>query len=239
MDSTQIDGARIMAKQSVNIICLYWVGKFRGRIFKAKDVTRLRLSVNKHIDRPYKFYCLTNKMDAHIPANKIQLEYAWPGWWSKMELHRPDLPKGRTLYLDLDSHVIRSLQPILDYEGNLVMFNSRAPMRKRRFPDPGIIHRYQAATMLFDSGSTTWLYEKFCENPEFYMSQYRSDQDVMGKYLPDQPVFPDEWMAKLKQCIRTKEAPSDAIIITGQPSGNFFRKSVRYVPWLEKMARGK
>lgn len=227
-------------QESVNIICLYWTGDFRGRDFTVRDVRRLQECVAKHIDRPYTFYCLTNDMDADIPAEKIKLEYAWPGWWSKMELHRPDLPKGRTLYLDLDSHVIRSLKPILDFKGNLVMFRTRASKIKQRHPEPGLIHRYQAATMLFDSGSMVDMYKIFCEDPEYYMQRFRSDQDFMGWFIPNQPVFPNEWMLKLKECLYTVRPPSDeAIIVTGQPSGNWFRRYPKVVSWLEEMARGE
>ena len=229
-----------MQPDKINIICLYWVGDFRGRDFCVNDVVRLKESVAKHIDRPYTFCCLTNDMEADIPAEKIELEYAWPGWWSKMELHRPDLPEGRTLYLDLDSHVIRSLQPILDFEGNLVMFKTKASPWKINHPESGWVHRYQAATMLFDPGSTASFYEMFCEDPNFYMNMYRSEQDLMGEYLPKQPTFPDSWMLKLKECLHTERPPSDeAIIITGQPSGNWFRRYQEAVPWLEEMARGE
>lgn len=226
-------------QKSVNVICLYWVGKFRGRDFRAKDVARLRQCVDKHIDRPYTFYCLTNDMKADIPAQKIRLEYVWPGWWSKMELHRPDLPEGRTLYLDLDSHVIRSLQPILDFAGNLVMFRTRVPRTKHKGPEYGICHRYQAATMLFDPGSTEKLYKIFLEDPDAWMRKFRSDQDFMGFFLPDQPTFPDAWMRKMRECLHTKEPPDEVIIVTGQPSGGWFRRIVRGVPWLEEMARGE
>lgn len=227
--------------EHINIICLYWVGNFRDRNFNERDVLRLRQSVAKNIDRPFSFYCLTNNIYAHLPCtNKIKLKHNWPGWWSKMELHRPDLPKGRTLYLDLDSHVIRSLQPILDFEGNLVMFQTRASKMKRRISAPGIVYQYQAATMLFDPGCMADLYKKFREDPEGYMQQFRSDQDFMGKFIPNQPVFPDRWMLKLKECLYTEKPPSDdAIIVTGQPSGNWFRKYPRAVPWLEEMARGE
>ena len=226
-------------QKSVNIICLYWVGDFRGRDFSTKDVMRLRESVEKHIDRPFTFYCLTNDMQADIQGEKIKLEHSWPGWWSKMELHRPDLPEGRTLYLDLDSHVIRSLKPILDFEGNLVMFKSRADKYKTKHPEPRLVHRYQAATMLFDPGATAGFYEMFCEDPQYFMNRYRSEQDLMGEYLPNQPTFPDKWMIKLKNCLHTHTPPDEAIIVTGQPSGRWFRRYPRVTPWLDEMARGE
>lgn len=224
----------------MNVMCLYWVGDFRGRAFTTEHVARLRQSVDKHIDRPYTFYCLTNDMEADIPAEKIELEYAWPGWWSKMELHRPDLPEGRTLYLDLDSHVIHDLSPILDYPGDLVLFKTRVDKyRKRKYNGTGgWVYRYQAATMLFTPGKFAWMYEKFSRHPKLYMAKYRSDQDVMGNWIPNQPTFPDGWMIKLNTCLSMKEPPVEPIIITGQPKGGEFHIP-NAIPWLEQMARGK
>lgn len=228
--------------EKMNIICLYWVGDFRGRDFSPEDVARLRESVDKHMDRPYEFYCLTNDMYADIPARKIELEYAWPGWWSKMELHRSDLPAGRTLYLDLDTHVIRSLKPILDYEGDLVMFDAMTSPGKRAkadyfFNTKGIVWNYQASVMLFDPGVTSWIYDKFREDPDIYMNIFRSEQDLMGKWIPDQPKFPDEWMVKLATFRTRPDWPIDnTIIISGQPKDVSFRNP-KTAPWLAEMAR--
>ncbi len=205
----------------MNIICLYWIGVFRGRNFVEDDIMQLYSSVLENIgDREFTFYCLTN-YDGYLPFEVIPLRHNWPGWWSKVELHRPDLPSGRTLYLDLDSHVINSLQPILDYPGDLVMFNSRAS----HIPQPGLVRRYQAAVMLFDPGTPGMvrLYDRFKSDPDKWMGQYRSEQDVMGDWLPNQPTFPDSWMAKLGECKRSKIISKDCIIVTGQPKDFDFR----------------
>lgn len=234
-------------KDKVNIICLYWVGKFRGRDFGYKDIERLYQSVRKHIDRAFDFYVLTNDHEAlqwtehHKPTNMfvIPLHHNWPGWWSKMELHRPDLPKGRTLYMDLDSHAIRSLQPILDYPGDLVMFETGIHPRKwPRLEKSGWVCKYQAATMLFDSGTKcmTDVYERFCADPVKWMMRFRSDQDVMGEWLPNQPTFPRNWMCKLETVRSYAKPPEDVIIVTGQPPDGLFRKTGS-IPWFEQMAR--
>lgn len=45
--------------------------------------------------------------DVQIDGIKtILLKYDWPGWWSKMELFRPDI-KGDLFYIDLDTTVIK------------------------------------------------------------------------------------------------------------------------------------
>lgn len=234
-------------KEKVNILCLYWTGDFRGRDFKPMDVTRLFLSVDKHIDRPFDFFVLTNDMSAELPGTKIQLAHPddWPGWWAKMELYRPGiLPKRRTLYMDLDSHAIRSLQPILDYEGDLVLFNTKDKKHKIKHTQQGIggmVYRYQAATILYNPWEFSWMYEKFKKDWDYYLEHYRSDQDILGEWIPDQPTFPDYWLMKMggleKNPAFKTRPPAEVIIITGQTKSGGFRRT-HEIKWFEKMARG-
>ncbi len=216
----------------MNIICLYWVGDFRGRNFTMNDVECLYDNVRTYIKGSFYFYCLTNSKET-FPAwiKPIPLKNNWPGWWSKVELHRPDLPEGRTLYLDLDTHVVNDLQPILDYEGDLVMFKTRIQSRviHPKLASDRLVKRYQAATMLFDSGTKIMidLYEKFKFNPGRWMFQYRSEQDVMGDWIPKQPTFPDNWMMKLNHC-QDGVIPKECIIVTGQPKTMDFRQGRKF-----------
>lgn len=234
-------------KAKVNILCLYWVGDFRGRDFTPEDVYRLYKSVWEHIDRDFEFYVLTNDMEAVLPGIKIELKHPddWIGWWAKMELYRPGiLPHLRTLYMDLDSHIIRSLQPMLDHEGDLVLFNTKDKRHRMKHAQQGVggmVYRYQAATILYDPWKWAWLYEKFLQDDDYYLSHYRSDQDILGEWIPDQPCFPDEWLMKMgtleKNPTFRKRAPAEVIIITGQTKSGGFRKTYE-IPWFEKMARG-
>ena len=221
--------------ESINIICLLWKGNFRGRDYTESDVQTLRWNIDRYIDRPYKFYCLTNDMSANVPAEKIQLLNNWSGWWSKVELFRPDLPPGRTLYMDLDSHIVNNMQPILDYEGDLVMFNSNKPSRLwYELQDDGWLYRYQAATMLFDPGALSWIYDKFATSPERFMFKYRSEQDMYGDWIPDQPTFPDHWMMKLESLKKKTAVPEGVIIVTGRPKNDSFRNP-SFAPWFKEL----
>ena len=222
--------------EQVNIICLYWVGKFRGRDYTANDVHRLFQSVEKYIDRPFSFYCLTNQVTADVPGTKIMLKHNWPGWWSKVELFRDDLPAGRTLYMDLDSNAVSGLGPILDTPGDLVMFNTRVAKHKA-IRSHGLVARYQAATMLFNPGSLSWVYDKFEKDPETYMADYRSEQDMYGEWIPNQPCFPDKWLMKADQ-LRSNQLRPGTIIVTGNCKHDDFRNP-GFAPWLDKLARGK
>jgi hypothetical protein len=232
-----------MKQSKINIMCLFWRGEFRERDFSMNDVIRLYQSVKKHADREFQFYCLTNVDKTEFPeyVTPIPLLHNFPGWWSKIELHRPDLPAGRTLYMDLDSFAIRSLQPIFDYAGDLVMFNTKIPKRRWDKMEEGWVCKYQAGNMLFTPYCPPMklVYEVFMTDPQKWMKQYRSEQDVMGAWIPTQPVMPDSWLIKLALIgVRGMHViPEDCIIVTGQPKDNSFRNLGSRFVELEKMAR--
>lgn len=56
------------------------------------------------------FVCLSDVPISDVET--IELECSWPGWWSKLELFRPDL-EGDFLYLDLDSSIVGDLSDLL------------------------------------------------------------------------------------------------------------------------------
>jgi hypothetical protein len=176
-------------------------------------------------------------MDANIPAEKIKLLHDWPGWWSKIELFRPDLPCGRTLYLDLDIHIVDSLQPILDSSGDLVMFPTPHIHKKRTRKDENgwTIRKYQASTILFTPASLTWIYNKFKEKPEYYMNKYRSEQDIYAEWIPNQPMFKSQWLTKINQIKKTGKIDKDTIIISGNIDGEY--RDLKFAPWINKLAR--
>lgn len=62
--------------------------------------------------------CLT---DTFVPGVKnIPLIHDWDGWWSKMELCRPDIA-GDILYLDLDTLVLADLSPLANMKKTTVL----------------------------------------------------------------------------------------------------------------------
>jgi len=84
-----------------------------GGEFNWSQAAILRDSVARNMPRtiPYKFRVLTNDREASDP---VKLEYNLPGWWSKMELFRPEVREswGDTLYFDLDTAIVGGLGDI-------------------------------------------------------------------------------------------------------------------------------
>lgn len=58
--------------------------------------------------------CLSDVPVPGVPC--IPLQHDWPGWWSKLELFRPDID-GDLMYIDLDTVVLRDLGPLIDATG--------------------------------------------------------------------------------------------------------------------------
>jgi len=76
--------------------------------YRPEYVVRLYDDVRANWTGALDFLCLTDTPIGHPGIREIPLEHKWPGYWSKLELFRPDIP-GHLLYLDLDVMVLRSL----------------------------------------------------------------------------------------------------------------------------------
>lgn len=55
--------------------------------------------------------CLSDTPVDGVPC--IPLQHEWPGWWSKMELFRPDI-LGDLFYIDLDTVVLGDLDTVIE-----------------------------------------------------------------------------------------------------------------------------
>ncbi|MFC6760442.1 hypothetical protein ACFQFQ_14595 [Sulfitobacter porphyrae] len=90
----------------ISVACVLRSG---GR-YDASWVAKLQRGVARHLSLPHRFVCLS---DEPVDCERIPLETDWPGWWSKIEMFRPGLLTGQTLYLDLDTVITGPLAPLL------------------------------------------------------------------------------------------------------------------------------
>lgn len=99
-----------------------------GGPYNPEWVRRLYVGVDSNLGR-FRFVCLTDSHKTHfrdLPGvDVIPLKHGWPGWWSKLELFRPDVfrPEDRILYLDLDTLIYGDLEEIAAYEGSFAMLS--------------------------------------------------------------------------------------------------------------------
>lgn len=142
-----------------------------GGIYDAEWVAKLKRGVDKHLTRPHGFVCLS---DVDVPCHRIPLEQDWPGWWSKIELFRPGVIVGPTLYLDLDTAITGPLDGVTRIEHDFAMLNN--------FSNPGMV----GSGVMWFSGENVphKVYHKFAKQPSAWIEHY--ERNAEGSYLGDQ-----------------------------------------------------
>lgn len=87
-----------------------------GGVYDEDWVYRLRRQVREHLPTPHDCVCLT---DRPIPDMEVRpLLHEWPGYWSKLELYRPDITDNRVIYFDLDTLIVDDISPLAEYDGD-------------------------------------------------------------------------------------------------------------------------
>ncbi len=79
-----------------------------GGEYDAEYVERLRDGIARHLPLEHRFLCLS---DVPVGVEDIPLKHDWPGWWSKLEVFRPDI-FGDILFFDLDTVITGDLSDI-------------------------------------------------------------------------------------------------------------------------------
>jgi len=98
----------------MRIICVYKT----GGDYDARYVEAFHSAVQKFIHTKFDFYCLTDAAHelSYIGGiNILELKHNLPGWWSKIELFRPDISyEGTTIYFDLDVLLVKSIDRFVE-----------------------------------------------------------------------------------------------------------------------------
>ena len=126
-----------------------------GGVYTPEYVERLKEGVEKHIGG--RFACLDDQ------GIGFPLKHHWPGWWSKIEAFRFT---GKVLYIDLDT-IIQGPFDVSHLGGFVMLQDFLYP----KSPTP-----YGSGLMFWD-GDYSYLYERFRQDPELYMGQYRKGGD--------------------------------------------------------------
>lgn len=200
-----------------------------GGGYDAEWVRKLRDGVARNLTIPYRFACLS---DCEVPCERIPLVHDWPGWWSKIELFRPGVITGPTLYLDLDTVITGKLDEIAEISYPF------AALRNFHQPD------YIGSGVLWfrDAESVPHgVYEKFKRMPDAYIAHH--ERVRVGSHLGDQafiwdalggqiPFLTDEFKGVYSYKYHAKaHLPDDAKVICfhGEPRLHQVKS-----PWIER-----
>jgi hypothetical protein len=156
-----------------------------GGVYDASWVEKLQRGVDKHLTVPHKFVCMSDKLitipiSGKIACFIVPLVCDFPGWWSKIEIFRPGVIDGPTLYLDLDTIITGPMDKFIErcrdyYFGMLENFN-----------DPSMVG---SGVMWFMSKAPEGVYERFVQDPQRIMDYYQNVK--VGAYRGDQAFIFD------------------------------------------------
>lgn len=144
-----------------------------GGLYNAEWVAKLQRGVARHLTLPYRFMCFS---DVDVPCERIPLRHNWPGWWSKLEIFAEPID-GTTLYLDLDSVVVGSLDAIAAYPHRMTMAHE--------FYRPHLL----CSTAMAWSGDYSFIYRDFAADPVGLAHRY--DSVLPGGRIGDQALIED------------------------------------------------
>ena len=173
-----------------------------GGEYKPDHVLRLHRQVLNHLPDA-DFRCLS---DIEIKGIRtLPLIYDWPGWWSKMELFRPEI-SGDILFMDLDTSIVGSL-------ADIASINQLALMRDIYRPE-GL----QSSIMYIPEAAREEIWAEWIERPQHWMEIYQKggDQAFLERYWLDRA---SRWQdLLLGQIISWKSHVRPAVY--GDESGN-------------------
>ena len=145
-----------------------------GGEYTPEWVYKLEKAVLRHLSVPHRFKCLS---DVALQCETIALGHDWPGWWSKIEVFRPGVVTGPTLYLDLDTVLVGSIDRLADFPDDFAMMrNFNASWM------PG-------SAVMWLRNAPEAVYARFKADPEGCMAQHNEARD--GSYLGDQAFIWD------------------------------------------------
>jgi hypothetical protein len=165
--------------------------------YKVEYVTRLHAMCQRWIKRPFEFVCLTDtpeRVPEGIRAITIPNPNPLKGWWSKVELFKPDRFTGRVLYLDLDTLITGPIDDVIDYPAVFALaphagtFNGKGGL--------AVVKRFNSSVMVWDAGTQDALYTAW--TPAI-ASVLWGDQDYIGRVVSDAKAMPRTWFPRLSE----------------------------------------
>jgi len=231
------------------VVCVLVRGHVKA--FRPEYVIKLANMVKPWMDRPYRFVCLTDypkmavrSMDLiQIPSpGKVSRHFHWNypagdkvfAWWSKLELFNPKHGfTGRMLYLDLDTLVVGSLAPILDYPADFALIPDEGLFRGKF--GLRVVKRLNSSVMVWDAGcdKATRVWQKY--DPGKTPAVLWGDQDHIGEQIPDAATMPREWFPRISALTELRHEPPKPpvkVVLSKWPKNAI---AAEWYPWVQRL----
>lgn len=137
-----------------------------GGEYKPAHVLALQAQIERYA--PFaEFMCLTDM--AVDGVETAPLLHKWPGWWSKIEVFRPDI-RGDLVYMDLDTVITGSLD-------DLARVNELAMLRDAYRDGKRAKEGLQSSVMVLPEAERGPIWDAFTANPALEMARNRAGGD--------------------------------------------------------------
>jgi hypothetical protein len=149
-------------------------------------------------------FCITDAPELPDGVEAIPLEYDWPGWWSKLELFRPDIC-GDFLYMDLDTVVTGDIAEFWTLDQSALLSDLYRPAMAQS----GVMYLTEAdrARVWRDLGKA---------GVNATMRRYRGDGEFLRDAMPDalrlQDVFPGRIVSYKGAKVAARGVPKGATL---------------------------
>lgn len=200
-----------------------------GKRYGVNCTNSLFRSFRRHAPAEMPFFCLTNDtegLDARIqclPLPDIELpeRYRWT-FWRKISLFSPVFPlAGPCLFLDLDTVILRPIEPLLaGWDGRPRFIRSFAGQKSKKAARYDEIN---SSVMLYAPARCTAVWFGFHADSERILATYSSDQGFIYDTLHrEAQFFPDGACVSFKKhclqhfpfnLITTPQPPKNSIVV--------------------------
>lgn len=192
----------------MTVCCVLAEGPVSG--YSPEYVVRLERMVRRHLARPFRFVCLTDGTRGTVPCETItiprideEVPDATKGIWQKLQVfNRAHGFTGRMLYLDLDTLVVASLDPIVDCDAPFALTEDAMVEERRHITSDRygrlLVRRFNSSVMVWDAGrsETAGLYDAWSVDVAL---EYSTDQDWIGNNCPGALGLPLAWFPRISQ----------------------------------------
>ena len=207
----------------LNVVCIKTGDKFDDRY-----VPRLKSMVDRNLTIPHNFVCFTDDIIDGIDCREVKSNYG--GWWDKTSLFREDLGiKDRMLYFDLDMLIVDNIDDIAKFDAPFTIIKQWKNLKSRG--RGGITYsNYNSSCMVWKTvGNRSIVWTELTDDKKEY---WRSDQDWVGRIIPEEATFPSEWFRGFEQC--KAGPPKNCKVVICNVHDNH---TIDHIPWVNEIWR--
>lgn len=155
-------------------------------------VNKLYRAIQRNFHDSFRFVCLSN---TDTDVETIPLITDWPGWWSKIELFRPNLFEGPVVYFDLDVLICKDFTRFFNgfnFRNFHMLLEPTKSLIKPGTPNSSIMYWY---------GDYSYIWNDCLKDPNLIFQRY---------WKKNNPVIGDQGYIRDKtQCVYLNDTPLD------------------------------